>query len=541
MAAALIDPYWNDWLDLLIRWLHVIAGIVWIGTSFYFVALDNHLGPAEGAAGRRRRRRRRVVGDPRRRLLPHLEVHGRAARAARAAALVQVGGLHDVALGLRAARRPLLPRRGDVPDRPVRSRTSRRAAAITLSLLGLGAAWVLYDVACRVIRIEALMAVFLFGLVVASAYAASEVFSAPGCLSPGRRDARDDHGGERPLQHHPGALGADPREGAGREPDPAPGLEAKRRSVHNNYLTLPVVFTMISNHFAFTYGHDHAWLVLVALVVIGAWMRHFFNLRHAGRNAWWIPVDGGGGGRGAGDRDPPGRGRWNRIGPAGVARTRRRRSSSSAAFRATRTNRRSQASRRRRAGSRSTRWSRPRRGPTRSRRRRSTRTRCRSGTSTGMTDDGARAARRLDRRRRSRFTPCSRSRPAAFALRRALRGGAGAADGRRVPRDPPARGPDHPLPLERRVELDPVGRPRPRDRPRERDVAIRTPASSRSTRAARARRSCSSRTATATSRARPAQLWANHFATLVEGQEQLKELGRLTLWEGAQPISFRET
>jgi uncharacterized membrane protein len=77
---------------------------------------------------------------------------------------------------------------------------------------------------------------------------------------------------------------------AGREPDPAPGLEAKRRSVHNNYLTLPVVFTMISNHFPFTYGNDHAWLVLVALLLIGAWIRHFFNLRHAGRTRWWILV-----------------------------------------------------------------------------------------------------------------------------------------------------------------------------------------------------------------------------------------------------------
>jgi uncharacterized membrane protein len=75
---------------------------------------------------------------------------------------------------------------------------------------------------------------------------------------------------------------------AGREPATAPGLEAKRRSVHNNYLTLPVVFTMISNHFAFTYEHDHAWLVLVALALIGAWIRHFFNLRHAGRTRWWI-------------------------------------------------------------------------------------------------------------------------------------------------------------------------------------------------------------------------------------------------------------
>jgi uncharacterized membrane protein len=77
---------------------------------------------------------------------------------------------------------------------------------------------------------------------------------------------------------------------AGREPDAAPGLEAKRRSVHNNYLTLPVVFTMISNHFAFTYEHEHAWAVLVALVLIGAWIRHFFNLRHAGRTEWFIPV-----------------------------------------------------------------------------------------------------------------------------------------------------------------------------------------------------------------------------------------------------------
>ncbi len=60
--------------------------------------------------------------------------------------------------------------------------------------------------------------------------------------------------------------------------------------MHNNYLTLPVVFTMISVHFAFTYEDEHAWLVLVVLVLIGAWIRQFFNLRHAGRTVWWIPA-----------------------------------------------------------------------------------------------------------------------------------------------------------------------------------------------------------------------------------------------------------
>jgi uncharacterized membrane protein len=77
---------------------------------------------------------------------------------------------------------------------------------------------------------------------------------------------------------------------AGREPDPTPGIVAKQRSVHNNYLTLPVLFSMLAGHFTFTYSHDHAWAVLVALMAVGAAIRHYFNLRHAGRTLWWIPV-----------------------------------------------------------------------------------------------------------------------------------------------------------------------------------------------------------------------------------------------------------
>jgi uncharacterized membrane protein len=60
--------------------------------------------------------------------------------------------------------------------------------------------------------------------------------------------------------------------------------------VHNNYLTLPVLFAMLSNHFPSSYGHSYSWLVLMAMMVIGAWIRVFFNLRHQGRNVWAIPV-----------------------------------------------------------------------------------------------------------------------------------------------------------------------------------------------------------------------------------------------------------
>jgi uncharacterized membrane protein len=77
---------------------------------------------------------------------------------------------------------------------------------------------------------------------------------------------------------------------AGREPDPAANRRGKQRSVHNNYFTLPVLFAMLAGHFPFTYGHDHAWAILVCLMVIGAWVRHYFNNRHAGRTFWWIPV-----------------------------------------------------------------------------------------------------------------------------------------------------------------------------------------------------------------------------------------------------------
>jgi uncharacterized membrane protein len=76
----------------------------------------------------------------------------------------------------------------------------------------------------------------------------------------------------------------------GRPPDPVYGIRGKQRSVHNNYFTLPVLVAMLGNHFPAAYAREYGWAILVALMLIGAWIRHYFNLRHAGRTVVWIPL-----------------------------------------------------------------------------------------------------------------------------------------------------------------------------------------------------------------------------------------------------------
>ena len=78
---------------------------------------------------------------------------------------------------------------------------------------------------------------------------------------------------------------------ANKEPDLQKGLSAKTRSIHNNYLTLPVLFIMISSHFPFTYGHKYNWLILAVISIIGASVRHYFNLRNKKKyNVWILPI-----------------------------------------------------------------------------------------------------------------------------------------------------------------------------------------------------------------------------------------------------------
>ena len=290
MVAA-VDPYLIDWLDLSFRFLHVIAAIVWIGTSFYFVALDNHLRSPKDE----RDRERGVGGES-------WEIHG--------------GGFYRIekfrvtppaipeplhwykweayttwlsGFALFTALYYLQPRTYLI-DRDVADISP--AAAIGTSIALLVVAWLIYDALCRTVgkRSEIALAVCVLALVAATAYGVSQL------LAP--RAAYLQVGAMLGtimvanvffviIPAHWELIRA---KETGREPDPAAGARGKQRSVHNNYLTLPVLFAMLSNHFAFTYTHADAWLVLVWLMVIGAAIRHFFNLRHQGRTVWAIPA-----------------------------------------------------------------------------------------------------------------------------------------------------------------------------------------------------------------------------------------------------------
>jgi len=289
MAAFLgLGDYWWQWGDLLFRFLHVIAGIAWIGASFYFIALDNHLAPPadeQDAA-------RGVGGEA-------WEIHG--------------GGFYRVEkfrVAPPAIPEPLYWFKWEayttwlsgfalfiavyyahahvyMIDPSVAHLTTWEAIGISAG--GLVVAWIVYDLACRLLGAnDRALAVVVAVFVVVSAWGMAQL------LAP--RAAYIEVGAMLGtimaanvffviIPAHRELIRA---KEAGREPDPIWNERAKQRSVHNNYFTLPVLFAMLSNHFAFVYGHANAWIYLVAFMAIGAWIRHFFNLHHAGRNAWWI-------------------------------------------------------------------------------------------------------------------------------------------------------------------------------------------------------------------------------------------------------------
>jgi uncharacterized membrane protein len=293
-AVVAVSSYWWDWGNLLFRWLHVIAGIAWIGSSFYFIALDNHLRPP----AEERDSDRGVGGET-------WEIHG--------------GGFYRIekfTVAPATLPEPLHWFKWEayttwlsgfalfivvyyvhastfLVDTTVADISAWQAIAISVG--GLALAWVVYDALCRLVRSELVLAAAVFAFVAASAWGAGELLAPRAAYVQVGAMVGTMMVGNVFFVIIPAHWELVRAKQAGREPDPAANERGKTRSVHNNYLTLPVVFAMLSNHFPFTYGHVHGWLILVALMAIGAWVRHFFNLRHAGRTVWWIPASAGAG------------------------------------------------------------------------------------------------------------------------------------------------------------------------------------------------------------------------------------------------------
>ncbi len=283
-----MDPYLRDVLDVCFRLLHVTAAIAWIGASFYFVRLDLSLRQpkrAETAPG--------VAGE-------FWGVHG--------------GGLYQ------SQKYRLAPAEMPEPlhwfkweayttwlsgfallvvlyyfDADTRLVDPAVAAleeweAIALSVGGLVLALLVYELLCRTIGrwSQLWLAAYGVAFLALAAWAASELFAPRAAFLQVGAMVGTIMAANVLLVIIPAHRKLVAAMEAGRLPSEEPLLEAKQRSVHNNYLTLPVLFTMLVGHFAFVFGHEDAWLALVLISVLLAGVRHFFNLWHTGYRAWWI-------------------------------------------------------------------------------------------------------------------------------------------------------------------------------------------------------------------------------------------------------------
>ena len=283
-----MEAYVLEWINLLLRWAHVIVGIAWIGASFYFIWLDNHLEPARDA---------KLAGEL-------WSVHGGGfyrAEKFRVAPAQLPTTLHWfkweaywtwitgfallVAMYYLNAELYLI-------DPQVMALSKAAAIGISLGLLVLGLA--VYEGLCRspLAKHDAWLSLVLLLVLAVLAWGLTRIFSGRGAFIHYGAILGTIMVGNVAHVIIPGQRRMVRAMSEGREPDPKDGLMGKQRSVHNTYFTLPVVFAMISNHYAMTFGHGWAWLLLVAMTLAGALVRVWFVMRHKGRAPAWVWIAG---------------------------------------------------------------------------------------------------------------------------------------------------------------------------------------------------------------------------------------------------------
>ena len=277
-----MEAYFYEWLNLFFRWFHVIAGVAWIGASFYFVWLDNSLEePPQW------KKDKGIGGDL-------WAIHG--------------GGFYEVAkykLGPEAMPTNLhwfkweayttwltgmvmlwvvyyVGAESFLIDNSRMALTQGEAIAAGLGFIAVGVG--IYELMVRspLRHNGKLFGIILFAILVFASWAANQIFSARGAYIHVGAIIGTIMAGNVFLGIMPSQRALVEAVQRGESPDPKYGAFAKLRSTHNNYFTLPLIFIMISNHYPMTYSHEYGWLVLAAIGFISAFARHFFNLRHRG-------------------------------------------------------------------------------------------------------------------------------------------------------------------------------------------------------------------------------------------------------------------
>lgn len=284
-----MEAYILDWLNLFVRWLHFIAGIAWIGSSFYFVMLDSSLKPPRKSEDAKRG----VHGEL-------WAVHG--------------GGFYNSQKFLTGPKGEPLPQElhwskweayttwlsgifllgliywysAEIYLIDPSVMALSKPAAIGISIAFLAGGWVIYDRLCKSAqgKNDPALGVVMFILVAIAAWALCQIFSGRGAYLMFGAMLGTIMVANVFFVIIPGQKKMVNAIRAGREVDPEPGRAGKQRSVHNTYFTLPVLFTMISNHYAMTYGHEYNWAILIAVSLAGALIRVFFVSRHSGRPAY---------------------------------------------------------------------------------------------------------------------------------------------------------------------------------------------------------------------------------------------------------------
>ena len=286
-----MESYLLDWANLLLRWVHVITAIAWVGSSFYFVFLDGSLTPPvdeelkrQGVSGELWAVHGggfyhpvKFAGAP-----PQLPAHLHWFYWESYSTWLSGFSLFTVSY-LWSAGTYLI-------DKSVMDWSPAAAVAVALSFLVVF--WLAYDGICRVFGSrkngDAIVGALLLLLVAAAAWLACHWFAGRAAFLLVGAMIATSMSANVFFWIIPGQKTVVADIAAGRPVDPIHGKRGKQRSVHNTYFTLPVLFAMLSGHYSFTYTHPQNWLVLVGMMAAGAAIRQFFVLRHGfklGRNS----------------------------------------------------------------------------------------------------------------------------------------------------------------------------------------------------------------------------------------------------------------